>query len=133
MKLSRILGGCCNMVCGKEFPMNSVVLELDNGMKLVCTNFHQSRKEPLKVYCYISTEKKWVMTFLNEELKNIMWDYYRKCERKNRKRKANYRQLMQHDRKKKKGSGSKLSHKDTTTDYECTKNPMHDFRRVYCI
>lgn len=130
MKLSRTLGGCCNFVHGREFPMNSVILQLDNGTGLVCTNFKQSRKLPLQVYCYLPTEKKWTIMLLKGECKEIMWDYYRKCEHKNRIRKGNYAQLMRHDRKhKKSGGGSGISRMQTVTDYECTKNPMHDFRR----
>ena len=130
MKLSRTLGGCCNFVHGREFPMGSVILQLNNGTELVCTNFRQSRKLPLKVYCYLPQEKKWATTLLKGECKEIMWDYYRKCERKNRIRKGNYAQLMHHDRKhKKSGGGSSISRTQTVTDYECTKNPMHDFRR----
>lgn len=132
MKLSQVLGGCCNAVHGKEFPMNSIVMDLEN-VTFVCTDFRQSRKKPLQVYCYILAEKKWVITFLKGNYKNIMCDYYRKCERKHNIRKGNYRQMMQHDRKKKRGSGSKESHKYATTDYECTKNPMHDFRKSYYI
>ena len=134
MQLSRTLGGCCDIIHGKEFPMNSVVLRLDNGITLICTNFHQSRKKPLKVHCYIIAEKKWGFAFLKGEYKEVMWDYYRKCEHKNKQKsfKGNYTSLMRHDRKHKKSSGgSKNSRPGTVTDYECAKNPMHDFRRVY--
>jgi hypothetical protein len=130
MKLSRTLGGCCNLVYGKEFPMNSVILQLDNGMELVCTNFCQSRKLPLHVYCYIPTEKKWVLTILDGEYKEIMWKYYRKCKRKHEKCKANYSQMMKHERKHKNGGGgSRIGSNAMVTDYECTKETMHDFRR----
>ena len=131
MQLSRTLGGCCDIIHGKEFPMNSVVLRLDNGITLICTNFHQSRKKPLKVHCYIIAEKKWGFAFLKGEYKEVMWDYYRKCERKHRIYKGNYANLMRHDRKHKSGGGGKISHTQIVTDYECTKNPLHDFRRVY--
>lgn len=128
MKLSRTLGGCCNTVNGKEFPMNSIVLHLDNGIDFVCTNFHQSRKKPLQVYCYI--KEKWVITFLKGNYKDIIWDYYRKCERKYRIRKGNYARMMKHDRKHKAGGGggTRICN-GSITDYECTKNPLHDFRR----
>lgn len=39
MQLSHTLGGCCNTVHGREFPMNTIILRLDNGTELVCTNF----------------------------------------------------------------------------------------------
>ena len=131
MKLSRVLGGCTNIIHGKEFPVNSIILNLDNGITFVCSNFRQPRNKRLQAYCYIPKDKKWVVTFLDENTKNIMWDYYRKCKRKQSRSNIDYAQLMKHDRKKKKGSGSKSSSNHAITDYECTKNPMHDFRRVY--
>lgn len=131
MQLSRTLGGCCNIVHGREFPTNTIILRLDNGTELVCTNFRQSRKKPLQVYCYIPTEKKWVVTSLKGNYKEIMWDYYRKCERKHRIRKGNYEQMMKHDRKHKSGGGGSRIYNGSITDYECAKNPLHDFRRVY--
>ena len=131
MKLSRTLGGCSSLIHGEEFPMNSVVLYLDNGIELVCTNFRQSRKKALQVYCYLPTKKQWFITFLKDEHKEIMWDYHRKCERKHRIRKLNYHKLMQHDRIHKSGGGGSRIHNGSITDYECTKNPFHDFRRCY--
>lgn len=131
MQLSRTLGGCSNIVHGKEFPTNAIILQLDNGTEFVSTNFKQSRKKPLKVYCYIPTEKKWIITFLKDNYKEIMWDYYRKCERKNKIRKGNYEQMMKHDRKHKHAGGGSRIYNGSITDYECTKNPLHDFRRVY--
>lgn len=130
MILTHVLGGCCNMVHNREFPMNSVVLQLENGTEYICTNFKQSRKKPLQVYCYISG--KWTIRVINGKLKHIMWDYHRDCSRKYRKCKANYNQLMRHDRKKKNGSGSRIT-THSITDYECTKNPLHDFRKSYYI
>jgi hypothetical protein len=130
MKLSRTLGGCCNLVHGKEFPMNSVILQIDNGIEFICTNFKQSRKLPLEVYCYNPAEKKWTTSILKGNYKEIMWDYYRKCERKRKKCKGNYEQMMRHDRVHKAGGGGSSIGKSTmVTDYECTKNPLHDFRR----
>lgn len=130
MTLSHVLGGCCNTVHDKEFPMNSVILRLENGTEFVCTNFRQSRKNPLQVYCYASGN--WTMTLLNGKLKNIMWSYYRERMKIYRRRKANYKQIMRHERKKKKGSGSRIV-TNSITDYECAKNPLHDFRRTYYI
>lgn len=131
MKLSHILGGCCSILHGKEFPMNSVVLRLDNGIVFVCTNFKQSRKNPLKVYCYIPEEKKWAITFLKHKYKNIMWDYHRKNQKKKSKSHINYANMMKHDRKHKSGGGGSLIHNRSITDYECRKNPLHDFRTYY--
>lgn len=131
MQLSRTLGGCSNFIHGREFPMHSIVMQLNNGTELVCTNFRHSRKLPLELFCYIPTEKKWVRTYAKNEYTEMMWDYYRKCERKNRMRKGNYANLMRHDRKRKKSGGGSRIYNGSITDYECAKNPMHDFRRVY--
>lgn len=131
MKITRVLGGSCNLIHGREFPMNSVVLQLDNGTELLCTNFRHSRKAELELFCYIPTEKKWVKTYAKNKYTELMWDYHRKRERESKKRNGNYSQMMKHSRKRKKSGGGKISHTQTVTDYECTKNPMHDFRRVY--
>lgn len=132
MQLSRTLGGCCDIIHGKEFPMNSIILTVDNGTQLVCTNFHQSRKQKLKLYVWLPVEKKWVVTYAKNEYTEMMWTYHRKCEHKNRIRKGNYNNLMRHDRKHKSGGGGGTRiFNGSITDYECTKNPLHDFRRVY--
>lgn len=128
MKIYRVLGGCCNLVHDKEFPINSVVLGLEDGTTFVCTSFKQSRKKPLQVYCYHPLQERWVITFLDRKLKHAMWDYYRAYQRKCHKHKANYAYMMKHDRKQKKRSGTPSS-KYAITDYECSKNPFHDFRR----
>ena len=129
MKLSRILGGCCSILHGREFPMNSIILHLDNGVDFVCTDFRQSRKTPLQVYCY--TENKWVIKYLKGNYKEIMWDYHRKCEHKSKAYKGNYASMMKHDRRHKSGGGGSRIHNGSITDYECAKNPLHDFRRCY--
>ena len=43
----------------------------------------------------------------------------------------NYNNLMKHPRKHKRSSGGQIEHKHSITDYECTKNPLHDFRRTF--
>ena len=77
MKLSHTLGGCDNMLHGREFPMNSVILELDNGTELVCRDFQHPRKKPLELFCYIPAEKKWVKTIAKNKYTEMMWDYYK--------------------------------------------------------
>lgn len=131
MKITRTLGGCTNMIHGKEFRRNSIILYLNNGTELVCQDFCHSRKQKLELFCYITTENKWVKIYAKNEYTELMWDYYRKCERSNNVRKGNYSQMMKHSRKRKGSGGGKISHTQTVTDYECSKNPMHDFRRAY--
>ena len=133
MKITRTLGGCTNIIHGKEFRRNSIILYLNNGTELVCQDFCHSRKQKLELFCYITTENKWVKTYAKNEYTELMWDYYRKCERSNNVRKGNYSQMMKHSRKRKGSGGGKISHTQTVTDYECTKSPMHDFKRTYIV
>lgn len=116
------------LIHGKEFPMGSIILRLNNGTELVCSEFDLTRNKKVKLYCYIPTEKKWVITYVKNEYTESMWCYFRKINRK--RNKTNYSELMNHTRKHKKAGGGKISHTQTVTDYECTKEPLHDFRRV---
>lgn len=117
----------------KEFAMNSIILELDNKCMLVSSDFCHKRKYALKVYVWLPNEKKWVYTYVKNELTEKMWDYYRQTQKHNKKRyNGNYANMMKHSRRKKTGgSGSRRENKRAITDYECSKNPLHDFRRVY--
>lgn len=78
MNLSHTLGGCANIVHGKEFPMNSVILKLDNGIELVCASFQQSRKKPIIIFVYLPNEKKWKKVCTKNAYTEMMWDYYKK-------------------------------------------------------
>ena len=72
----------------------------------------------------------WVRTYEKNQLTEIMWTYYRKSVQQ-KKSHDNYEKMMRHSRKKKYSSGgSRLGSNSYTTDYECTKEPLHDFRRV---
>ena len=61
----------------------------------------------------------------------MMWNYYRKHQKKRKKKHINYEEMMKHDRKHKSGGGGSRIYNGSITDYECTKNPMHDFRVCY--
>ena len=74
---------------------------------------------------------KWVRTYAKNEYTEMMWDYYRKHQQKRRKKHINYEEMMEHDRKHKSGGGGSRIYNGSITDYECSKNPLHDFRRVY--
>lgn len=82
MRLHHTLGGCGNILHGREFPKDSVILQLDNGMELVCCNFRHSRKEPLELFVWIPSKKKWVKTYEKNEYTEMMWGHYRKLKRK---------------------------------------------------
>ena len=47
---------------GMYFPMNSVVMHLDNGMRLVCTNFNTKRIGFLELFVWLPDQGKWVKT-----------------------------------------------------------------------
>lgn len=72
------------IIHGREFPMDSIVLKADNGTVIVCCDFHHSRKEPLELFCFLPAEKKWIKTHAKNKYTELMWDYYRKCGRKHR-------------------------------------------------
>ena len=115
---------------GKEMPMSSIVLRLDNKAILVCSKFNHSRKQNLELLVWLPTQNKWVRTYVKNEYTEMMWDYHRKLQRKS-KCKVNCAPLMKHERVHKHGSGGSRIYNGSITDYECSKNPMHDFRRVY--
>ena len=98
------------VIKGKEMPMNSIVLRLDNKAILVCSKFNHSRKQNLELLVWLPAQNKWVRTYAKNEYTEIMWDYYRKHKHA--------------------GGGSRI-YNGSITDYECSKNPLHDFRRVY--
>ena len=113
MKIYQTLGQY--PVHGKVLPMYSVVLRLDdNKTEIICTHFNTPRKYKLNVIIYDCVMKTWTQCKVRNKYTEIMWNYYRQTQRKS-------------------GSGGVRLGKftGTVTDYECTKNPMHDFRRVY--
>ena len=119
------------VVKGKEMPMNSIVLRLDNKAILVCSKFNHSRKQNLELLVWLPTQNKWVRTYAKNEYTEMMWNYYRKHRQKRKKKHINYEKMMEHDRYHKSGGGGSRIYNGSITDYECSKNPMHDFRRVY--
>lgn len=128
MQISRtLLNG--EVLHGRTLPMYSVILRLDNKVELVCSNFNHSRKEKLEIFCYLPTEKKWVRFYVKNEYTEMMWDFNRKYYKPHDK-KLNVRNLMKHDRKRKKPSGRPMGDSRIVTDYECTKHQLHDFNRT---
>lgn len=121
------------VIKNREIPMNSIVLYLENNTILVCSNFNHSRKNKIELFAWLPAQKKWVKTYAKNEYTEIMWDYYRKHQKKQNNKRINYTQLMKHDRKHKSGGGGSRIYNGTVTDYECAKEPMHDFRRSMCV
>ena len=119
------------VIKGKEMPMNGIVLRLDNKAILVCSKFNHSRKQNLELLVWLPTQNKWVRTYAKNECTEMMWDYYRKHQQKRNHDFRKYENMMKHDRRHKGGGGGSRIYNGSITDYECSKNPMHDFRRVY--
>lgn len=131
MKIHKALN--TEYIHNREFHMNSIILTLDNRMILVCNDFNHSRKDKVKLTVWLSDKKKWVYTYAKNEYTEIMWDYFH-ANTNNRTRKAykaNYENMMRHDRIHKGGGGGSRIYDESITDYECAKNPLHDFRRCY--
>lgn len=117
----------------KEFMMGSIILRLDNHTILVCNNFNHSRKQKVKISVWLPIKNKWIYTYEKNKYTEIMWDYYH-THTNNRTRKlynGNYEEMMKHDRIHKGGGGGSRIYNGSITDYECTKNPLHDFQRCY--
>ena len=126
--------GNSETVKNRAFNAGSVIMTLETGTIIACQNF-QKINGKLPVIVYSVASKKWVKSLADGEIADTLCKYHaRTAPKKHKNKKAsNYEKMMRHDRKKKKGSGgSRLSKwSGQVTDYECTKNPLHDFRRVY--
>jgi hypothetical protein len=103
VRIYQTLGGGY-LIHGREFPMGTVVLQLDNGVELYCSNFNTPRKYDLQVLVYIPHEKKWLRCMMKNEYTEQMWQYYRKCSRKKR---SHYNSKKKHQSNNKKVNGSK--------------------------
>lgn len=118
-------------------PTHSVIFRFESGAVLVCKRMFFNKKEnrwnrKIELFCYDPIECVWIKTRMQNEITDKMVDFY--IQKINAKyNDVNFKALMKHDRMKKKGSGGiRLSKwNGTVTDYECAKNPLHDFRRVF--
>lgn len=118
---------------GKTFSSGSVVLYLNNGLILVSKDFSHKRTQKLEMFCYLPKQGKWVITHDNNEYTELIWTCYRNNKVKHKRKESmnTYKHMMKHDRKHKRSSGGQIEHKHSITDYECTKNPLHDFHRTF--
>lgn len=115
----------------REFPVNSVVVYLDNGTVIVCKDFSRPRTEKLCLFHWSPEERQWKRSFVKDDCTEMIWKFHRKCQRK-KSGNPTCEYLMRHSRKHKKSSGgSRLTRSEIVTDYECTKSPLHDFRTYY--
>lgn len=81
MKIYHTLGGSY-FVHGREFPIGTVVLELDDGINVACCRFNTPRNEDLAVWVYIPGKIKWQRCMLKNQYTEMLWDYYRKNKKK---------------------------------------------------
>lgn len=116
---------------GREFRANSVILEADNGVVLVSNDFHHSRKQDLALFVWIPKDRTWYKTCARNKYTEAMWDYWCRNKPKKKRNHIDYAGMMRHTRMHKGGGGGSREFVGAITDYECTKNPMHDFRRCY--
>lgn len=116
-----------------SIPVGSVLLQTENGIVYVCENFHEQKDNFFRVWIW--NKKQWCYVLANNNYTDSMRKFYyeelRKRKRKTKTKSSSYyANLMKHDRRHKgSGSGQRLGFTGTVTDYECTKNPLHDFRR----
>lgn len=116
----------------REILPGSIVCALPNGTVLSCYDFRK-RDGKILVYFYMPSKNKWAKAYQNDKITDAMIAYHNGIIKKEKHRKTNFSALMTHDRVHKHGTGGVRLEKfcGQVTDYECTKNPMHDFRRVY--
>lgn len=122
-----------DFIKGKVFPMGSVVLILENGVHIVCSRFDKPRKEKLFIWVFDPRTNKWGRALMQNEYSCIMWDFHKQKTGSSWVYNGNYEQMMEHDRRHKHGTGGvRLSkYSNRFTDYECKKDPLHDFPRVW--
>ena len=104
------------MESGLFVPADSVIMRLETGAKIICSNFHANKQGKYTVFNFTA----------------VMYKCYASHQQKI-KSKVSTQSMMAHEQKHKSGSGGVRLSKwnGQVTDYECTKNPYHDFRRVF--
>ena len=120
---------------GKYFPAETIVLQNEVGTEIFCSDF-TLHKGKVHVYIHVAGEgKRFIKTEMRNEYTYAMYEYAQKMKKEVDyiSKRASIRQMMSHDRKRKNGSGGVRIGKfcGQITDYECRKDPFHDFRRVY--
>lgn len=129
LKIRRTLGS--EIIHNLQFQMNTIILRNNKtNVEIFCSDF-TLRKGKVAVLVYIPSEKVFVKTEMHNEYTKVMYEYAQKF--KDKSKSLNYKQMMTHERKRKNGSGGVHIRKfcGQVTDYECAKEPLHDFRRVY--
>lgn len=129
-RLSRILGSEC--INGRNFPADSIRIDFENGCILVGCDFNRTKNGKTEVFLY--KNEKWYIYFgVSDQYTREMWKFWKSFHNSKMLRRFNTRAAMNHDRRHKGGSGGVRLGKfcGQVTDYECAKEPLHDFRRVW--
>lgn len=119
------------VIKGKSFPVGTIIYWLGNGCILACNNFRTQRRNPLHVTAYIPQRNNWVVGICKNDATEAMWDFYHCTKKKAKRDNNNYAKMMRHDRRHKGGGGGSRIFDSSITDYECAKEPLHDFHRVW--
>lgn len=102
MKLSHTLGGQY-LIHGKEFPIHTIILYLDNGIEMYCQkSAFKKRNKKLPILIYSPDKKTWFRCKIKNEYTDLMWEYYYKHKHKFNPQKKKY---YKH-RSSKKGAGA---------------------------
>ena len=64
MNIYHTLGGQY-LIHGREFPINTVVLVLDNGVELFCFNFNMTKDKKIIVTVYNPARKQWILSLIH--------------------------------------------------------------------
>lgn len=60
---------------GREFPKGTVVLQLDNGVEMYCSNF-KTKSRILLVLLYDPRKEKWFCGKMKNDYTELMWKYF---------------------------------------------------------
>ena len=111
-----------------HIPVGSTLLQTETGIVYVCENFHEKSSGLIRVWIW--NRQQWCHVFANNNYTELMYKYYVNESTKRKRKSINYAKMMNHDRKHKSGGGGqRIGFNGTVTEYECSKNPYHDFRR----
>lgn len=108
---------------GVTFPVDTIIFRLKNGTEIACKDF-RFYKGKLEVFVRVPFGK-WKRQLIVGKNAEVIHGYF--CKRK--KDNVDYAELMKHSHAKKKPSGSPMGSSLVTTEYECSKYPLHDFPR----
>lgn len=128
IKVERIVRREC--VNGMTFPVGTIFMRKNGAIVAWCDFEHKGKR--LQVFVS-ENKRKWKRMYINGKLAEIVLQCHNRTEQHHAKMrkavlKANFEGLMRHPHHSKRKGMQKSSSKYAMTEYECTKNPLHDFR-----